>query len=213
MEYFGIDLVETIKAVGYAGLFGIVFAETGLFLGFFLPGDSLLFVAGFLASQGFFSPAILIGLIFIAAVTGNMAGYEFGRRIGPRIFNREDSLLFKKEHVIRTQRFYEKYGGKTIMIARFMPIVRTFAPILAGVGNMKYRTFFFYNVVGAAVWAGGLILLGYFLGSLVSDIDRYLLPIVLVIIVLSFLPGAVHFYRERKEMRKKAEKIERGDAE
>lgn len=118
MEYFGVDLIELIKAVGYAGLFAIVFAETGLFLGFFLPGDSLLFVAGFLASQGFFSVAILILLIFIAAVTGNMAGYEFGRRIGPRIFNKEDSLLFKKEHIVRTQRFYEKYGGKTIMIAR-----------------------------------------------------------------------------------------------
>ncbi len=203
MEYFGIDLIELIKAVGYAGLFAIVFAETGLFLGFFLPGDSLLFVAGFLASQGFFSVLILILLIFIAAVTGNMAGYEFGRRIGPRIFNKEDSLLFKKEHIVRTQRFYEKYGGKTIMIARFMPIVRTFAPILAGVANMRYRTFFAYNVAGAALWVAGLILLGYFLGNLVDDVDKYLLPIVLVIIVLSFLPGFIHFYQERKEMKKK----------
>lgn len=210
MEYFGVDLIELIKAVGYAGLFAIVFAETGLFLGFFLPGDSLLFVAGFLASQGFFSVAILVLLIFIAAVTGNMAGYEFGRRIGPRIFNKEDSLLFKKEHIVRTQRFYEKYGGKTIMIARFMPIVRTFAPILAGVANMRYRTFLAYNIAGAALWVAGLILLGYFLGNLVDDVDKYLLPIVLAIIVLSFLPGFIHFYQERREMKKKlAEEVEK----
>ncbi len=205
MEYFGVDLVEAIKTAGYAGLFGIVFAETGLFLGFFLPGDSLLFVAGFLASQGFFSVILLISLIFIAAVLGNIAGYEFGRRIGPRIFNKEDSLLFKKEHIVRTQRFYDKYGGKTIMIARFMPIVRTFAPILAGVANMPYRQFLVYNIAGAFVWVVGLTLLGYFLGSLVTDVDKYLLPIVLVIIVLSFLPGFIHFYQERKEIKKKLE--------
>lgn len=211
MEYFGVDLIELIKAVGYAGLFAIVFAETGLFLGFFLPGDSLLFVAGFLASQGFFSVAILVLLILVAAVTGNMAGYEFGRRIGPRIFNKEDSLLFKKEHIVRTQRFYEKYGGKTIMIARFMPIVRTFAPILAGVANMRYRVFFAYNVAGAVFWVAGLVLLGYFLGSLVTDIDKYLLPIVLAIIVLSFLPGFIHFYQERREMKRRLEE-EQGEA-
>lgn len=208
MEYLGVDLVEAIKTAGYAGLFAIVFAETGLFLGFFLPGDSLLFVAGFLASQGFFSVILLMVLIFIAAVLGNIVGYEFGRRIGPRIFNKEDSFLFKKEHIVRTQRFYDKYGGKTIMIARFMPVVRTFAPILAGVANMPYRQFLAYNIAGAFVWVVGLTLLGYFLGSFVTDVDKYLLPIVLVIIVLSFLPGFIHFYQERKEMKKKLESAE-----
>jgi membrane-associated protein len=198
MHYLGIDLVEAIKAVGYVGLFLIVFAETGLFLGFFFPGDSLLFMAGLLASQGFFSVAFLILLVFVAAVTGNMVGYEFGRRVGPRLFSREDSLLFRKAHVIRTQKFFDQYGGKTIMIARFMPIVRTFAPILAGVGNMQYRSFLTYNIAGAFIWTAGLTLLGYFLGNVVPDIDKYLLPIVLAIVVVSVLPGVYHLYGERK---------------
>ena len=199
MHYLGIDLVAAIKTVGYAGLAFVVFAETGLFLGFFFPGDSLLFVAGLLASQGFFSVAFRILIVFVAAVTGNMVGYEFGRRVGPRLFSREDSLLFRKAHVVRTQKFFDRYGGKTIMIARFMPIVRTFAPILAGVGNMQYRSFLAYNIAGAAIWTAGLTLLGYFLGNVVPDIDKYLLPIVLAIVVVSVLPGIYHLYGERKK--------------
>lgn len=207
MEYFGFDLIEAIKTVGYAGLFAIVFAETGLFLGFFLPGDSLIFVAGFLASQGFFHPVLLPVILFVAAVTGNMAGYEFGRRVGPKLFSREDSLLFRKDHVTKTKKFYDKYGGKTVMIARFVPIVRTFAPILAGVAEMKYMVFLAYNIAGAAIWAVGLTVLGYFLGTRIPDIDKYLLPIVLVIIIVSVLPGIYHLYRDRQEMkREQAEK-------
>ncbi len=198
MHYLGIDLIEAIKTVGYVGLFFVVFAETGLFLGFFFPGDSLLFVAGLLASQGFFSVALLTLLFFVAAVTGNMVGYEFGRRVGSRLFSREDSLLFRKAHVVRTQKFFDTYGGKTIMIARFIPIVRTFAPILAGVGNMKYRSFMTYNIAGAVLWTTGLTLLGYFLGNAIPDIDKYLLPIVLAIVVVSVLPGIYHLYGERK---------------
>lgn len=202
MEYFGFDLIEAIKTVGYAGLFAIVFAETGLFLGFFLPGDSLIFVAGFLASQGFFGPVLLSAILFVAAVTGNMAGYEFGRRVGPKLFSREDSLLFRKDHVTKTKKFYDKYGGKTVMIARFVPVVRTFAPILAGVAEMKYMVFLAYNIAGAAIWAVGLTVLGYFLGTRVPDIDKYLLPIVLVIIVVSVLPGVIHLWRDRQEMKR-----------
>ncbi|NTW76011.1 MAG: DedA family protein [Candidatus Moranbacteria bacterium] len=209
MEYFGFDLIEAIKTVGYAGLFAIVFAETGLFLGFFLPGDSLIFVAGFLASQGFFHPVLLPIILFVAAVTGNMAGYEFGRRVGPKLFSREDSLLFRKDHVTKTKKFYDKYGGKTVMIARFVPIVRTFAPILAGVAEMKYMVFLAYNIAGAAIWAVGLTVLGYFLGTRIPDIDKYLLPIVLVIIVVSVLPGVIHLWQDRREMlREKAAKGE-----
>ncbi|NTW30616.1 MAG: DedA family protein [Candidatus Moranbacteria bacterium] len=208
MEYFGFDLIEAIKTVGYAGLFAIVFAETGLFLGFFLPGDSLIFVAGFLASQGFFHPVLLPIILFVAAVTGNMAGYEFGRRVGPKLFSREDSLLFRKDHVTKTKKFYDKYGGKTVMIARFVPIVRTFAPILAGVAEMKYMVFLAYNIAGAAIWAVGLTVLGYFLGTRIPDIDKYLLPIVLVIIVVSVLPGVIHLWRDRQEM--KREQAEKG---
>lgn len=209
MEYFGFDLIEAIKTVGYAGLFAIVFAETGLFLGFFLPGDSLIFVAGFLASQGFFGPVLLSAILFVAAVTGNMAGYEFGRRVGPKLFSREDSLLFRKDHVTKTKKFYDKYGGKTVMIARFVPVVRTFAPILAGVAEMKYMVFLAYNIAGAAIWAVGLTVLGYFLGTRVPDIDKYLLPIVLVIIVVSVLPGVIHLWRDRQEM--KREQSEKGE--
>ncbi len=190
------DLIGLIKAVGYVGLFGIVFAETGLFLGFFLPGDSLLFVAGFLAGQHFFSLPVLIFGLFITATVGNMVGYEFGRRIGPRLFSREDSLIFKKRHALRAQNFYEKHGPKTILLARFMPIVRTFAPIVAGVANMRYRTFLIYNILGAFVWTVGLVVLGYFLGSMI-DVDHYLLPIILLIIFLSFLPGIIAYAREK----------------
>ncbi len=192
------DLIGLIKAVGYVGVFAIVFAETGLFLGFFLPGDSLLFVAGLLAVENFFSlPVLLIGL-FVSAVLGNIVGYEFGRRIGPKLFSREDSLIFKKRHALQAQSFYDKHGPKTIMFARFMPIVRTFAPIVAGVANMNYRTFFIYNLLGALIWINGLVLAGYFLGSVI-DVDRYLLPIVAVIIFLSFLPGLITYVRERNK--------------
>lgn len=196
MEFFGINLVSLIETIGYIGVFAIVFAETGLFLGFFFPGDSLLFVAGFLASSGVFSlPLLLVG-IFTAGVLGNAFGYEFGRRIGPKIFSREDSLLFKKAHALKAQAFYEKHGPKTIFLARFMPIVRTFAPIVAGVANMRYRTFFIYNLVGSLAWTCGLVIMGYTLGSVI-DVDRYLLPIILAIVVLSFAPAIIGFLREK----------------
>lgn len=197
MEFFGIDLVSLIKAVGYVGVFSIVFAETGLFLGFFLPGDSLLFVAGFLAGQHFFSLPILIFGLFVSAVLGNLLGYEFGRHIGPKLFDREDSWIFKKRHALKAQGFYDKHGPKTIVLARFMPIVRTFAPIVAGVANMNYRSFLMYNIIGAFLWTVGLVLLGYSLGSVI-DVDRYLLPIILLIIVLSFLPGIIGYLKERR---------------
>lgn len=197
MTFFGIDLVALIEAVGYFGVFAIVFAETGLFLGFFLPGDSLLFVSGFLASQDLFSLPVLIGGLFISGILGNLVGYEFGKRVGVKLFSREDSLIFKRAHALKAQAFYDKHGPKTIVLARFMPIVRTFAPIVAGVASMKFRTFFFYNVVGAFLWTSGLVLLGYSLGSMI-DVDRYLLPIVLVIIVLSFLPGFLGYIKEKR---------------
>jgi len=197
MSFFGIDLVALIEVIGYVGVLTIVFAETGLFLGFFLPGDSLLFVAGFLASEGFFSPALLILGVFIAAVIGNVFGYEFGRRVGGKLFSKEDSVFFKKAHARKAQAFYDKHGPKTIVLARFMPIVRTFAPIVAGVANMHFRTFMFFNIIGAFLWTAGLILLGYSLGSVI-DVDKYLLPIVLAIVFLSFLPGIVSFIRAKR---------------
>lgn len=198
MDFFGVDLVEAVKTVGYVGVFGVVFAETGLFLGFFFPGDSLLFVTGVLAAQGFFSLPLLVFLLFIAAVTGNMVGYSFGRYVGPKIFTREDSFLFRKSHVVKAQMFYDKYGAKMIVLARFVPIVRTFAPIVAGVGKMRYVTFMIYNVVGAFLWTVCLTTASYYLGSKIENIDRYLLPIVLGIIVVSVLPGVYEYWKEHR---------------
>ncbi len=201
-EFFGIDLPTLVKAAGYLGLFLIIFAESGVFIGFFLPGDSLLFTAGILASQDYFNIAILVLFCFLGAVLGDSFGYAFGRKVGPRIFIKERSFLFHKEHLERARIFYEKYGGKTIVLARFLPVIRTFAPILAGVGKMHYPTFLFYNITGGFLWAVGLTLLGFFLGSVITDINRYLIPLILLIIVLSFLPPVIHILKDPEERRK-----------
>jgi len=200
MDFFGIDLAGAIQTAGYLGLFAVIFAETGLFLGFFFPGDSLLFVAGILAAQGFFSFPLLVLVLFVAAIIGNIAGYAFGRYVGPKIFTREDSLLFHKSHVYKAQSFYKTYGAKTIILARFIPIVRTFAPIVAGVARMHYPTFILYNILGAFIWTAGITGIAYYLGGLIEDIDRYLLPIVFALIVISFLPA---FFQYRKEKQQK----------
>lgn len=197
-SFFGIDLVSLIKTAGYLGLFGIIFAESGLFVGFFLPGDSLLFTAGLLASQGFLNIWILTPLCFAAAILGDNFGYAFGRKVGPALFTKERSLFFHKEYLEKSRIFYEHHGPATIVLARFLPFVRTFAPILAGVGRMHYSTFFFYNVLGAVLWAIGMTLLGYYLGSAVPDIERYLLPLVIAIIVISSLPSLIHIIKHRE---------------
>lgn len=192
------DLKTFIETVGYLGVFFIVFAESGLLIGFFLPGDSLLFTAGLLASEGYFSLPILIALSVIGAVTGDSVGYAFGSRVGRKLFNKEDSLLFKKEHLLKAESFYEKHGGKTIVLARFMPFIRTFAPIVAGIGRMRYPHFLFFNFIGGSLWAAGLPLLGYFLGRSIPNVDKYLLPIIAFIIVASIAPSVLHLYRENR---------------
>lgn len=193
-----LDLPQLISTIGHLGVFAMVFAESGLLVGFFLPGDSLLFTAGLLAGHGLLSlPVLLLGS-FIAAALGDSVGYALGSRIGPKIFTRENSLLFHKEHLERTRRFFTAYGSPAVVLARFIPIVRTFTPVLAGVGLMPYTTFLTYNLIGAALWALGVPLLGYFLGQVIPNADRYLLPIVAVIIVASFLPPLWHLYRERR---------------
>ncbi|MBI2609694.1 VTT domain-containing protein [Candidatus Giovannonibacteria bacterium] len=197
----GIDLVTLIKTVGYLGVFGIIFAESGLFVGFFLPGDSLLFTAGFLASQNFINIWALAFIAFGGAVLGDNFGYAFGRRIGPALFSREDSRIFKKKYLHYAQSYYEKNGPPTIVLARFVPIVRTFAPILAGVGRMHYRTFVFYNLFGGFIWTFGLSFLGYFLGSVVPNIDNYLLPVILAVIIISFIPGVWHIIKNRNDFK------------
>lgn len=196
------DLNDLLKTVGYVGIFAIIFAESGLLIGFFLPGDSLLFTAGFLASQGFFNIAILCVVTFFAAVVGDNVGYQFGRKAGPRLFKKEDSLLFSKENIDRSEAFYQKHGGKAIIISRFVPVVRTFAPIIAGVGKMQYRKFFIYNVTGAMIWAVGVTLLGYFLGQAIPHADKYLLPLTLVIVFVSIIPSLIHMVKDQESRAK-----------
>jgi membrane-associated protein len=197
IPFLHIDIVSLVEAVGYIGLFAIIFAESGLFFGFFLPGDTLLFTAGLLASQGFFNIYILLALFALSAIIGDSVGYWFGKKVGPKIFNKEDSFFFQKKHIERTHNFYEKYGTKTIVLARFVPIVRTFAPILAGVGEMKYKTFLKYNIIGALLWGVGITFIGYFLGSRVPNIENYLFYIIVAILIISFLPIIFEFVKNK----------------
>lgn len=193
-----LDPQQLLVTFGTIGLFLIVFAESGLLIGFFLPGDSLLFTAGLFASQGTLNlPVILVGC-FVAAVAGDQVGYAFGKKVGPALFRRPDSRFFRQEYVDKAQKFFERYGVKTIVLARFVPIVRTFAPILAGVGTMPYRTFVTFNIIGGFIWSIGVTLLGYALGELIPDIDTYLLPIVAGIILLSLMPIALEWRRSRR---------------
>ncbi len=194
-----VSLTSLLPIIGYTGIAAIVFAESGLLIGFFLPGDSLLFTAGFLASQGTFGIIPIILISIIAAIAGDSVGYAFGHRVGRKIFTREDSLLFHKDNLLKAQAFYDKHGGKAIILARFMPIIRTFAPILAGVGTMKYSKFLAYNVVGGVLWAAGLPFLGYFLGNTIPDVDKYLLPIIIGIIIISLLPSIIHVLRTQED--------------
>ena len=195
---------DLLEAFGTIGLFVIVFAESGLLIGFFLPGDSLLFTAGLLASQGVLNFPLILAGCFICAVGGDQVGYAFGNRVGPKLFAKPESRFFKREYVDRAQEFFDKYGSKTIVMARFVPIVRTFAPILAGVGSMEYRTFVTFNIVGGALWAIGVTTLGYLLGETFPWIEDYLLPTIAVIIFLSVLPILNEVRKARKESRKES---------
>lgn len=183
-----LDPIFIIKTLGAIGIILIVFAETGLFFGFFFPGDSLLFTAGIFASQGFFGIGVLLVGCIVAAIIGDTVGYWSGRKYGRRLFDRDDGFFFKKKYLYDAEIFYEKHGKYTIIIARFIPIIRTFAPIVAGIGNMKYSSFFSYNVFGGVVWVTTLLLLGYFLGGLIPNPDKYIIPIAFIIIIVSFFP-------------------------
>jgi membrane-associated protein len=191
---------QTIIHAGYVAIAIVIFAECGLLIGFFLPGDSLLFTAGFLASQHLGVEIwTLSALCGLAAAIGPLVGYWYGAWAGPRLFNREDSMWFRKQHLIRAHEFYERHGGKALVIARFMPIVRTFAPVVAGMAYMNYARFVAYTVVGAVLWAVGVTWLGYFLGSLIPDAGKYLEYIVAAIIVVSIAPPVIHFLRQRNK--------------
>lgn len=193
-----LDPLGIVKAGGYLGVAALIFAESGLLAGLFLPGDSLLFASGLLAAGGFLAYAPLTAVVVIAAVLGDSVGYWFGANVGTNLFARKDSRFFKQEYVKRTQAFYKRYGGRAVVLARFVPIVRTLAPILAGVGSMPYGKFVSYNALGGLAWGAGMISLGYFLGTLIPGSEHYVLPLSLLIIFVSFLPILVNLARGKK---------------
>lgn len=192
------NVPELIRIGGMAGLILIVFAETGLMIGFFLPGDSLLVTAGLFAARGDLDIVWLNLALIAAAILGDATGYWIGSRAGQALYSRPNSLLFRRDHLIRTHEFYERHGGKTIVIARFVPIVRTFAPVVAGAASMTYRQFAVYNVLGGIGWVTSMTLTGYFLGQLVPDIDEHLHLLVAGVIFLSLLPAIIAWWRERR---------------
>lgn len=195
-HYFEIEyFIQFGQIFAYIALFCIIFAESGLLIGFFLPGDSLLFTTGFFASKGMLDIWVLLPLLFVAAVAGDSAGYTFGRKVGRKLFQREKSLLFHKKHLMSAEAFYEKHGKKTIIIARFVPVVRTFAPIVAGIGHMEYKTFLAYNVIGGFFWSIGVTLLGYFLGQL-PIVEEHFEVAIFAIISISILPPAIHILQD-----------------
>lgn len=208
----GFDLIQFAQTFGAVAVIivvtAIIFAENGLLIGFFFPGDSVLFTLGFLlqGTNSFKLEAdihLVVLLLIVAAVTGANVGYYFGKKFGPKVFKKPDSLLFKQENVKKAQDFYDKHGGKTIIIARFIPIVRTFAPLIAGVASMKFRTFMTYNIVGGIIWITSITYLGYFLGSILKgfgvDVDMIILPIVAIILLASVSPAIVHFIKDKKQ--------------
>jgi membrane-associated protein len=198
------DVKGLVAWGGYTVLAVIVFAETGLLVGFFLPGDSLLVTAGVFAKLGLLDIFALNALLIPVAIAGDAVNYTIGRRTGPLIFRREDGILFKKAHLERTQRFYERHGGKTIILARFLPILRTFAPYAAGMGGMPYRKFAMFNVIGAVAWVLSMTLIGYVVATVMPDAEKNILWIIVIVIVLSFVPGAIEVGRERRRRRAEA---------
>ena len=191
-----LDPLAIVKTGSYLGIALIVFAESGLLVGILFPGDSLLFAAGLLSASGFLSVGPLMIIVVVAAILGDSVGYWFGSKAGERLFGREDSRFFKQEYLKRTELFYQKYGGRAVVLARFVPIVRTIAPILAGAGSMKYRVFLAYNILGGFLWGMSMLSLGYFLGSVIPNSEKYILPLSLVIVTLSFSPILVNLARK-----------------
>jgi membrane-associated protein len=197
------DVKELVRWGGYVGLTTIIFAETGLLIGFFLPGDSLLVTAGLLASQPQFGLNVWLlgGLLTVASILGNAVGYAIGHASGPRLFKREESLFFKPKYLRQAADFYERHGGKTVIIARFMPIVRTFVPVVAGACAMNYRNYTFYNVVGGVLWIWSLLLVGYFLGRYIPGIDEHIEKLIIVVVLLSLMPAIIHWIKAKRRQR------------
>jgi membrane-associated protein len=192
------NIESIISAGGILLVAAIVFAESGLLVGFFLPGDSLLFGAGLAASQGKFSLLWLIIAVVVAAIVGDNVGYSIGRRAGPRIFKKKDGILFRQEYLQKSEDFYEEHGGKTIILARFTPIVRTFAPVVAGAGKMSRKKFMFYNVIGGMLWGAGLCILGYVIGARIPHLDKYIELVIIGVMVISLALAFGHLLKDAK---------------
>lgn len=205
------NLPELVQWAGLFGLAAIIFSETGLLVGVFLPGDSLLVTAGLLAARGYLNIYALAPVLTAAAIIGNSVGYSIGRATGPRVFRRENSLFFNKKHAIRAHEFYEKYGRKTIVLAQFMPVIRTFAPVVAGVAGMKFRQFITFNIIGAFVWIWSMLGIGYFLGSYIPGIDKHIEIVVVIVVFISLLPGLIGGYRAKRARRYGKPAVEAGD--
>jgi membrane-associated protein len=203
--HFLTDVQGLVQAGGYVGLSIIVFVETGLMIGFFLPGDSLLVTAGLFAAKGDLDIVLLNVLLITCAILGDATGYYIGKKLGPALFRREDSLFFKKKHLIATQEFYERHGGKTIIIARFVPIIRTFAPVVAGVAGMPYRKFAVFNVIGGIGWVVSMTMIGYTLVKAFPGIEKHIEIVILVVIFLSILPGIIEMLKARARARRAAQ--------
>jgi membrane-associated protein len=194
-------LMDVRGLIQWGGMFmvcAIVFVETGLFVGFFLPGDSLLVTAGLFAAKGDLNVWWLLILVSICAVVGDQVGYVIGRTAGQALYSRPDSFFFRKKHLEKAHEFYEKYGGKTIVLARFIPIIRTFAPAVAGAAAMNYSKFVFYNIAGGVLWVWSMILLGFFLGRSIPNLDKHIHYVIVVVVFLSILPGIIEFWRARR---------------
>jgi membrane-associated protein len=200
--HFITDVRGLVQTGGYIALAIIVFTETGLMIGFFLPGDSLLVTAGLFAAKGDLNIVFLNLLLMFCAITGDATGYYIGKKLGPALFRKDDSLLFKKKHLIATHEFYEKHGGKTIIIARFVPIIRTFAPVVAGMANMSYRQFALYNVIGGIGWVFSMTMIGYSLIKIFPNAEKHIHIIIIVVIVLSILPGIIEVVRAKLKGRR-----------
>ena len=192
------NIAELVRMLGYFGLITIIFCETGLFFGCFFPGDSLLFTAGLLAVRGFFNLWILIPALILAAILGYAVGYWFGDKLGNWLLKRKESFLFKKKYMIQAHDFYERYGAQALILCRLVPIVRTFCPIVAGMGVMSLKRYMLANVIGAVIWVNLLTLLGYFVGTMFPMAEKFILPIVLLIVVASVMPAAWQFLKEKK---------------
>ena len=197
-----LDVKELVRWAGYPGLAAIIFSETGLLVGFFLPGDSLLVTAGLFAAAGYFDVKLLIGLLIIAAIAGNASGYAIGRKGGHALYAREETRFFKKRYLLKTKEFYEHYGPITIVLAQLMPFARTFAPVVAGIAEMKYTRFASFNVIGAVGWITTMILVGYFLGANIPNIDKNIQYVIVAVVFISILPGIIKYaqikLRERR---------------